>query len=131
MLLLLDNYDSFTFNLAQYFMVLGEKVHVARNDQLSVTELLALEPTRVCISPGPGRPRVAGVTLELIAAWTDASWLRPAGTTTYGFGLLSEQLSPDEYWSRFHGVDERISIENYAEIIDFYGQLLRNAAGPS
>ena len=68
MLLLLDNYDSFTFNLAQYFMELGEKVHVARNDQLSVTELLALEPTRVCISPGPGRPRDAGVTLELIAA---------------------------------------------------------------
>ena len=48
----------------------------------------------------------------MLAAWTDASWLRPAGTTTYGFGLLSEQLSPDEYWGRFHGVDERIDLES-------------------
>lgn len=67
-LLLLDNYDSFTFNLAQYFMELGEVVHVARNDQLSVAEALALNPARVCISPGPGRPAGAGITLELIAA---------------------------------------------------------------
>ena len=55
-----------------------------------------------------------GATLvpAMLAAWTDASWLRPAGTTTYGFGLLSERLSPDEYWARFHGVDERIDIES-------------------
>ena len=55
-----------------------------------------------------------GATLvpAMLAAWTDASWLRPAGTTTYGFGLLSEQLSPDQYWSRFHGVDERIDLES-------------------
>ncbi|MCB1005506.1 MAG: M20/M25/M40 family metallo-hydrolase [Acidimicrobiales bacterium] len=48
----------------------------------------------------------------MLAAWTDASWLRPAGTTTYGFGLLSEKLPPSEYWARFHGVDERIDIES-------------------
>jgi acetylornithine deacetylase/succinyl-diaminopimelate desuccinylase-like protein len=55
-----------------------------------------------------------GATLvpAMLAAWTDASWLRPAGTTTYGFGLLSESLSPDEYWARFHGVDERIDVES-------------------
>ena len=55
-----------------------------------------------------------GATLvpAMLAAWTDASWLRPAGTTTYGFGLLSEQLSPDEYWGRFHGVDERIDLDS-------------------
>lgn len=68
LLLLLDNYDSFTFNLAQYFMELGEEVRVVRNDELSVEKLLALKPERVCISPGPGRPAGAGVTLELIAA---------------------------------------------------------------
>jgi acetylornithine deacetylase/succinyl-diaminopimelate desuccinylase-like protein len=56
----------------------------------------------------------AGATLvpAMLAAWTDASWLRPAGTTTYGFGLLSERLPPNEYWARFHGVDERIDIES-------------------
>ena len=68
MLLLLDNYDSFTFNLAQYFMELGEDVHVVRNDELSVEQALALNPQRVCISPGPGRPGGAGISLELIAA---------------------------------------------------------------
>jgi acetylornithine deacetylase/succinyl-diaminopimelate desuccinylase-like protein len=48
----------------------------------------------------------------MLAAWTDASWLRGAGTTTYGFGLLSETLTRAEYWSRFHGVDERIDLES-------------------
>jgi anthranilate synthase component II len=67
-LLLLDNYDSFTFNLAQYFMELGEAVRVVRNDELSVPQALALKPDRVCISPGPGRPRGAGITMALIAA---------------------------------------------------------------
>ncbi|MCB9933768.1 MAG: aminodeoxychorismate/anthranilate synthase component II [Planctomycetes bacterium] len=68
MLLLLDNYDSFTFNLAQYFMELGQDVRVVRNDELSVEQALALKPERVCISPGPGRPAGAGITLALIAA---------------------------------------------------------------
>lgn len=67
MLLLLDNYDSFTFNLAQYLMELGQDVRVVRNDALSTDALLALGPSRICISPGPGRPEDAGVTLELIA----------------------------------------------------------------
>jgi acetylornithine deacetylase/succinyl-diaminopimelate desuccinylase-like protein len=48
----------------------------------------------------------------MLAAWTDASWLRGAGTITYGFGLLSESLTRGEYWSRFHGVDERIDLES-------------------
>ncbi len=48
----------------------------------------------------------------MLAAWTDASWLRGAGTITYGFGLLSETLTRGEYWSRFHGVDERIDLES-------------------
>lgn len=68
MLLLLDNYDSFTFNLAQYFMVLGQDVRVIRNDQLTAAQVMGLNPTRVVISPGPGRPARAGITLELIAA---------------------------------------------------------------
>ncbi|MCG3182186.1 MAG: Anthranilate synthase component 2 [Planctomycetes bacterium] len=68
MLLLLDNYDSFTFNLAQYFLELGEQVRVVRNDELSVEQVLALRPARVCISPGPGRPAGAGITTALIGA---------------------------------------------------------------
>jgi anthranilate synthase component 2 len=67
-LLLLDNYDSFTFNLAQYFMELGEDVRVFRNDELTVDQALSLKPDRVCISPGPGRSAGAGITMALIAA---------------------------------------------------------------
>jgi anthranilate synthase component 2 len=67
MLLLIDNYDSFTFNLAHYFAELGEAVRVVRNDAATPDELEALKPRRICISPGPGRPRDSGVTPGLFA----------------------------------------------------------------
>ena len=68
-LLLIDNYDSFTYNLVQAFLVLGADVQVYRNDELTVEQALALAPTHVCISPGPGRPEDAGVSLAIIAAF--------------------------------------------------------------
>jgi anthranilate synthase component 2 len=66
MLLMIDNYDSFTFNLVQYLGELGEDVRVARNDALSVEDIRKLAPERIVISPGPGTPDEAGVTLETI-----------------------------------------------------------------
>ena len=66
MLLLIDNYDSFTFNLAQYFGELGEDVKVLRNDAVDVAGIRVLAPERIVISPGPGTPDRAGVTLSLI-----------------------------------------------------------------
>ena len=68
-LLLIDNYDSFTYNLVQAFLVLGADVQVYRNDELTVAEALALNPTHLCISPGPGRPDDAGVSLSMLAAF--------------------------------------------------------------
>ena len=68
-LLLIDNYDSFTYNLVQAFMVLGADVLVHRNDQISVDEARALQPTHLCISPGPGTPYDAGVSMQIIAAF--------------------------------------------------------------
>jgi anthranilate synthase/aminodeoxychorismate synthase-like glutamine amidotransferase len=68
-LLLIDNYDSFTYNLVQAFMVLGAEVLVHRNDQISVDEARALAPTHLCISPGPGTPHDAGVSMQMIAAF--------------------------------------------------------------
>jgi anthranilate synthase/aminodeoxychorismate synthase-like glutamine amidotransferase len=65
-LLLIDNYDSFTFNLAQAFMVLGADVEVHRNDQITVAEAEAMSPTHLCISPGPGRPEEAGVSMDMV-----------------------------------------------------------------
>lgn len=66
MLLIIDNYDSFTFNLVHYFEELGARTHVVRNDAMSVHEALALSPQAICLSPGPGRPDSAGICLELI-----------------------------------------------------------------
>lgn len=68
-LLLIDNYDSFTYNLAQAFMTLGAEVLVHRNDQISVAEAQALAPTHLCISPGPGTPQDSGVSVEMIEAF--------------------------------------------------------------
>lgn len=68
MLLLLDNYDSFTFNLAHYLAELGQDVRVLRHDAVTVAEVLELAPQRVVISPGPGRPENAGITMALLAA---------------------------------------------------------------
>lgn len=69
MLLMLDNYDSFTYNLVQYFGELGEEVVVLRNDQTTVAQIEKLAPDRLCISPGPGTPARAGISIELIQAF--------------------------------------------------------------
>ena len=63
---IVDNYDSFTYNLVQQVGQLGAEVRVFRNDQIAVDDLLALEPLAVIVSPGPGRPEQAGITLELV-----------------------------------------------------------------
>ena len=66
MILLLDNYDSFTYNLAQYLGELGHAPAVRRNDEISLGEVEALAPDRIVISPGPGRPEDAGISVDLI-----------------------------------------------------------------
>ena len=68
-LLLIDNYDSFTYNLVQAFLVLGAEVNVHRNDAIDVREALALAPTHLVVSPGPGRPDDAGNSLAMIEAF--------------------------------------------------------------
>ena len=74
MILLIDNYDSFTYNLFQYISELGERVVVRRNDALSPTEALGMRPRRIDLSPGPGRPESAGICVDLV---------RAAGSTPY------------------------------------------------
>jgi len=69
MLLLIDNYDSFTFNLYQYLSELGATVEVHRNDQISVEDCLAMEPEQLVISPGPCSPAEAGISVDLVKAF--------------------------------------------------------------
>jgi len=66
MILLIDNYDSFTYNLAQHLGQLGETLIVRRNDQITLDEIARLKPDRIVISPGPGVPEDAGITVELV-----------------------------------------------------------------
>ena len=68
-LLLIDNYDSFTYNLVQAFLVLGADVRVFRNDAIDIAAAKALQPTHLCISPGPGTPYDAGVSMDMIRAF--------------------------------------------------------------
>lgn len=68
-LLLIDNYDSFTYNLVQAFLVLGADVRVHRNDAITIEQAMAIEPTHLCISPGPGTPYDAGISMDMIRAF--------------------------------------------------------------
>jgi anthranilate synthase component 2 len=66
MLLMIDNYDSFTYNLVQYFGELGEDVRTFRNDEITLDEIAAMKPDRICISPGPCTPHEAGVSVPVL-----------------------------------------------------------------
>ena len=66
MVLVIDNYDSFTYNLVQYLGELGQTVEVRRNDEVTLDEIAAMKPDQIVISPGPGTPDDAGVSVELI-----------------------------------------------------------------
>ncbi len=109
MILVIDNYDSFTFNLVHYLMELGAQVRVERNDALSAVEALASEAAGFLISPGPRTPDEAGISLDLVAACADAG--RPllgvclghqaigqhfGGTVTRG-GLMHGKTSPVDH----------------------------------
>jgi len=69
MLLMIDNYDSFTYNIVQYFGELGEDVHTVRNDEITLEQIAALNPDRICVSPGPKAPKDAGVSVEVLKAF--------------------------------------------------------------
>jgi len=69
MILLIDNYDSFTYNLAQFLGELGEKLEVRRNDQITLDEIRAKKPDRIVISPGPGVPEKAGICIDVIRSF--------------------------------------------------------------
>lgn len=69
MILLIDNYDSFTFNLYQYFGELGEETVVIRNDKITINEITKINPDAIILSPGPGRPEHAGICLDIIQAF--------------------------------------------------------------
>ncbi|WP_066300598.1 anthranilate synthase component II [Bacillus sp. FJAT-29937] len=73
MILLIDNYDSFTYNLYQYLGELGEEVHVVRNDRISIQEIKGMKPDAIVLSPGPGRPEDAGICSAIIQSFYETT----------------------------------------------------------
>ncbi|HBG60388.1 MAG: anthranilate/aminodeoxychorismate synthase component II [Omnitrophica WOR_2 bacterium GWF2_38_59] len=71
MLLMIDNYDSFTYNLVQYFGELGADLKVFRNDEISIEDINMMKPEKIVISPGPGRPEAAGISVDIIKEFAD------------------------------------------------------------
>jgi anthranilate synthase component 2 len=71
MILVIDNYDSFTYNLVQYLQMLGAKVSVVRNDAAAMSDIRSWKPKAIVISPGPGRPESAGISLPLLKAFSE------------------------------------------------------------
>ena len=87
MILLIDNYDSFTWNLAQYFGELGAPPVVKRNDEISVEDVKDMRPERIVISPGPGRPEQAGISIEVIRRFGPATPLLGVCLGHQGIGI--------------------------------------------
>jgi anthranilate synthase/aminodeoxychorismate synthase-like glutamine amidotransferase len=86
-ILLIDNYDSFTFNLAQYFGELGAPPVVRRNDEITIDEIDAMHPSRIVISPGPGRPEEAGISVQVIRRFGPATPLLGVCLGHQGIGI--------------------------------------------
>ena len=107
MLLLLDNYDSFTFNLFQYLRELGEDVLVIRNDQITVEDCLEMDPDRIVISPGPCTPKEAGVSVELVRAFAG---VRPILGVCLGHQSIAEAFgaSVESAGEIMHGKTSRV-----------------------
>ena len=93
MILVIDNYDSFTFNLVHYLMELGAETRVVRNDALTAAEAIAMAPQAVLLSPGPCTPNEAGISLDLVAAAADADWKNAPG-----FQLILTNQGTDQAW---------------------------------
>src|ERR1044072_670212 len=87
MVLVIDNYDSFTYNHVQYLGELGAKLHVRGNDQVTLDEIASMAPTRIVISPGPGRPEDAGVSVDVIRRFGPTTPILGVGLGRPGVGV--------------------------------------------
>jgi anthranilate synthase component II len=108
-ILLLDNYDSFTYNLYQYLCELGAEVEVARNDEISLDEIAVYEPDGIVISPGPSRPEKAGVTLDVIRRFGPATPILGVclGHQSIGLAYGGEVITVEPVHGKTSAVDHR------------------------
>src|ERR1051326_2265129 len=112
MIFILDNYDSFTYNLVQYLGELGADVEVRRNDQVTVDEVERMRPERIVISPGPCTPREAGISIELIR---QMSGKRPILGVCLGHQAIGEAFGGDVVRAKhlMHGKTSSVQHDNH------------------
>lgn len=109
MILLIDNYDSFTFNVYQYLASFGEEVRVFRNDKITLDEIKNLNPSKIVLSPGPKAPKDAGICIELIKAFYKTY---PILGICLGHQAIGESFGATVSYAKevCHGVDSEIEI---------------------
>lgn len=131
MILLIDNYDSFSYNLYQYLGTLNSDIMVIRNDELSVSEILKLNPTHIIISPGPGNPKDAGIIEELVLANKDIPLLgvclgHQAICEAFGAKIVhankimhgkKDILDIDTNNSLFKGLSNKLEVARYHSLV--------------
>jgi len=110
MILMIDNYDSFTYNIVQYCLELGANLKVIRNDELSVEEVVALNPEKIIISPGPATPNEAGITLDLIEYYKDKNI--PIFGICLGHQSIAQSFGADVVQAKkmMHGKTSKMSV---------------------
>ena len=131
MILLIDNYDSFTWNLAQYFGQLGAPPLVRRNDAITIDDVERLQPDHIVISPGPGRPEQAGISVDVIKRFGptrpllgvclghQAIGIAFGGTVVRALELMHGKTSPVQHDGRgvFHGVPQPFTAGRYHSLV--------------
>ncbi len=127
MLLMIDNYDSFTYNLVQYFGELGEDVRVFRNDEITVQEIAALKPARIVVSPGPCSPAEAGISVSVIKEFAgkipvlgvclghQSIGAAFGGNIVHAKQLMHGKTSPVHHTDQgvFHGLPNPLTVTRY------------------
>ena len=110
MILMIDNYDSFTYNVVQYCKELGANLKVIRNDEMSIDEIKELNPEKIILSPGPATPDEAGVTLDVIAAFGDTT---PIFGICLGHQSIAQAFGGDVIRAKnmMHGKTSQVSVE--------------------
>ena len=98
MILIIDNYDSFTYNLVQYIGTINPDLQVHRNDQISIDEIRRLSPEKIVISPGPGKPEDAGISIDIIKKFGGKIPILGINAGRLGF-LTSIKKDTDHNWS--------------------------------
>ena len=118
MILMIDNYDSFTYNIVQYCLELGADLKVIRNDELTIEEIKALNPEKIIISPGPATPNEAGVTLEVIKEFADTT---PIFGICLGHQSIAQAFGAEVICAKnmMHGKTSQITVDK--ETVIFKG----------